>query len=108
MLQLPLIYPWLQSRDLIEIDLLQIISVSTLYNAFVTPSFLRELQFSHTLTSKDRLRLQTVTIGEKVGSGFKLGRRVGSRVESSMIEDLRTEIQMQSRKFSQSSRSDMT
>ena len=108
MLQLPLIYPWLQSRDLIEIDLLRIISVSTFYNAYVTPSFPRELQFSHTLTSRDRLGLQTVTIGEKVGSRIKLRRRVGSRVKSSMIEDLRTEIQMQSRKFSQSSRSDIT
>ena len=41
------------------------------------------------MTIKDRLRLQPVTIGQKVGSGFKLRREVGSRVESSMIEDLK-------------------
>ena len=43
------------------------------------------------MTSRDRLGLQTVTIGEKVGSRNKLRRRVGSRVKSSMIEDLRTD-----------------
>ena len=41
------------------------------------------------MTIKDRLRLQPVAIGQKVGSGFKLRRKVGSRVESSMIEDLK-------------------
>ena len=41
------------------------------------------------MTNKDRLRLQPVTIGQKVGSGFKLRREVGSRVKSSMIEDLK-------------------
>ena len=41
------------------------------------------------MTKKDRLRLQAVPIGQKVGSGFKLRREVGSRVKSSMIEDLK-------------------